>query len=151
MWRKSESITNNWKSSCSTFLWFPTTYLSVKVQICGFVQQSIFCSRVCWQLVGWDDVCQWQANIQQTSGCSKRNNGHFCTRDALSIWDELGQTTLVCLVVCVSLFVPYEDGHKTDYPLRRTISISSSWKMDLANGRIILHVPVFRRDELRDT
>ena len=59
-------------------------------------------------------------------GAYYRNFGRFYTRDAIYVWDEFGRT-LARLVVCHVVRL-IKDGHKTDYPSRRTMLGSASFK-----------------------
>ena len=45
--------------------------------------------------------------------------GPFYTRDGSSIWDELGQRTIVCLIIRLRI----NTGKQTDHPSKRTIWI----------------------------
>ena len=51
-------------------------------------------------------------------------NGRFYSKDALSVWTNLGKYFVVRLVMRLK----YKDGNKTDYAYRQTTFRSASFK-----------------------
>ena len=70
------------------------------------------------------------------NGKDLRGIGPIYTRDGSSVWDELGQRTVVRLIIRLCI----NTGFQTDHPSRRIIHGSSSVKTnyrDSSSGRMI--------------
>ena len=65
-----------------------------------------------------------------------RDNGPIYTRDGSSVWDELGQRTVVRLIIRLCI----NTGFQTDHPSRRTIKVvrlDRRTTVDNSSGRMI--------------
>ena len=75
-------------------------------------------------------------------------NGPIYTRDGSSVWDELGQRTVVRLIIRLCI----NTGFQTDHPSRRTITVvrlDRRTTVDNSSGRMIrLSVEIRAEDEL---
>ena len=63
-------------------------------------------------------------------------NGPIYTRDGSSVWDELGQRTVVRLIIRLRI----NTGFQTDHPSRRTITVvrlDRQTTVDNSSGRMI--------------
>ena len=64
------------------------------------------------------------------------NIGPISTRDGSSVWDELGQRTVVRLIIRLCI----NTGFQTDHPSRRTITVvrlDRRTTVDNSSGRMI--------------
>ena len=81
--------------------------------------------------VAKDKVSQWNNYVQHL-----KENGPIYSRDGSSVWDELGQRTVVRLIIRLCI----NTGFQTDHPSRRTITVvrlDRRTTVDNSSGRMI--------------
>ena len=103
---------------------FPPHFVSEKKEERGEEEVCKRCSRRVYDSTSPDGCCKTKVN------------GPIYTRDGSSVWDELGQRTVVRLIIRLCI----NTGFQTDHPSRRTITVvrlDRRTTVDNSSGRMI--------------